>query len=313
VKARSALVALLSLSLLALAVLVGPSLEGERGAFILRELRVPRVLVGALVGGTLGLVGACFQTLFANPLATESTVGTTAGATLGALSALALDLPGGAGFTSVFLASFAGALAASFAVSLVASSGRTRVGDVLLAGITVTLATSALSSGLQYVSDSHALIGAARWSLGQLPQVGYTGVILLLPIVAPIWLLLLLLGRALQTFAFGEELAHARGVNVRRLRFLVLAAGSLAVAASVAWCGPIAFVGLMVPHLVRLAVGPALGRLLPLSLLGGSAFLVACDALARSLVPGRELPVGVVTAAIGAPSLVVLLFRARER
>jgi iron complex transport system permease protein len=313
VKRRSALVAAFSLLLVVLAALVGPSLEGARGSFILWELRVPRVLVGALVGGTLALVGACFQTLFANPLATESTVGTTAGATLGALSALALDLPGGAGFTSVFLAAFAGALAASFAVSLVASSGRTRVGDVLLAGITVTLATSALSTGLQYVSDSHALIGAARWSLGQLPQVGYTGVLLLLPVVAPIWLLLLLLSRALQTFAFGEELAHARGVNVRRLRFLVLAGGSLAVAAAVAWCGPIAFVGLIVPHLIRLAVGPALARLLPLSLLGGSAFLVACDALARSLVPGRELPVGVVTAAIGAPSLVVLLFRARER
>jgi iron complex transport system permease protein len=311
VNGRSVLVALVSLALVALAVLVGPSLEGERGAFILWELRVPRVLVGALVGGTLALVGACFQTLFANPLATESTVGTTAGATLGALSALALDLAGRGAFTSVFLASFAGALAASFAVSLVASSGRARVADVLLAGITVTLATSALSSGLQYVSDSHALIGAAKWSLGQLPQVGYTGVLLLAPIVVSTWAVLLLLTRALQTFAFGEELAHARGVNVKRLRFVVLVTGSLAVAASVAWCGPIAFVGLVVPHLVRLAVGPSLGRLLPLSLLGGSAFLVGCDALARSLVPGRELPVGVVTAAIGAPSLVALLFRAR--
>ena len=127
-----------------------------------------------------------------------------------------------------------------------------------------------------------------------------------------IWIVLLLLARALQTFAFGEELAHARGVHVPRLRLLVLGAGSLAVAACVAWCGPIAFVGLIVPHLVRLVVGPALSRLLPLSLVTGAAFLVVCDAVARSIVPGRELPVGVVTAALGAPTLVVLLLRARR-
>lgn len=312
-KARSTAIFALSLGLVAFAVLIGPELEGERGSFILWELRVPRVLVGALVGGTLSLVGACFQTLFANPLATESTVGTTAGATLGALGALALELPAAGAVPVVFLAAFLGALGASSAVALVASSGRARMGDVLLAGITITLATGALSTGLQYVSDSHALIDAARWSLGQLPQVGYAGVLLLLPIVVPVWLALLWLSRALQTFAFGEELAHARGVNVRRLRFVVLVLGSLAVAASVAWCGPIAFVGLVVPHLVRLAVGSAIAQLLPLSLCSGAAFLVVCDAVARSLVSGRELPVGVVTAALGAPSLVVLLFRARAR
>jgi iron complex transport system permease protein len=187
------------------------------------------------------------------------------------------------------------------------------MGDVLLAGITVTVATGALSVGLQYVSDSRALVAAARWSLGQLPQVGYDGVLVLAPLVIPAWLVLLALGRALQTFAFGEELAESRGVNVPRLRTLVLAAGSVSVAACVAWCGPIAFVGLIVPHVVRRVVGPALGRVLPLSLVSGAAFLVLCDALARSVSPGRELPVGVVTAALGAPGLVVLLFRARQR
>jgi iron complex transport system permease protein len=306
---RTLAIVVLSLVLLAAAVLVGPSLEGARGEFILLELRIPRVLVGALVGGSLSLVGASFQTLFANPLATESTVGTTAGATLGALTALAFDFRGGGSFSVVFLAAFAGAIGASLAVSLVAGSGRVQARDVLLVGITVTLATSALSTGLQYVSDSRALIDAARWSLGQLPQVGYRGVFVLLPLIVPAWVLLLCLTRPLQTFAFGEGLAHTRGVAVPRLRFLVLAAGSLAVAACVAWCGPIAFVGLIVPHLVRLAVGPALGRVLPLSLLGGSAFLVTCDAIARSLVAGRELPVGVVTASLGAPALVALLFR----
>jgi iron complex transport system permease protein len=184
--------------------------------------------------------------------------------------------------------------------------------DVLLAGITVTVATGALSVGLQYVSDSRALVAAARWSLGQLPQVGYEGVLVLAPFVVPAWLVILGQGRALQTFAFGEDLSESRGVNVERLRVLVLGAGSLAVAACVAWCGPIAFVGLIVPHLVRRVVGPALARVLPLSLVSGAAFLVLCDALARSVSPGRELPVGVVTAALGAPGLVVLLFRGRR-
>jgi iron complex transport system permease protein len=301
-----------SLALLAGAVLVGPALSGARGDFILWELRVPRVAVGALVGGTLALVGAAFQTLFANPLATESTVGTTAGATLGALCALAFDVPASGSFSVLFAAAFGGALLASALVALVAASGRARVADVLLAGIAVSVATGALSMGLQYVSDSRALVAAARWSLGQLPQVGYTGVVVLLPVMVPVWVGLLALSRALHTYSFGEELAHARGVNVPRLRLFVLGLGSLAVAGAVAWCGPIAFVGLLVPHLVRLAVGPSLHRLLPLSLFAGAGFLVACDTLARSLVPGRELPVGVVTATLGAPGLVLLLMRSRR-
>ncbi len=305
-------VIILSLALLAVAVLVGPSLEGARGEFILWELRVPRVAVGALIGGTLALVGTAFQTLFANPLATESTVGTTAGATLGALAALALDVPASGSFSVLFGAAFAGALLASLFVALVAASGRARIADVLLAGIAVSVATGALSMGLQYVSDSRALVTAARWSLGQLPQVGYSGVVVLLPVLLPVWLGLLALSRTLHTYSFGEELAHARGVDVPRLRLFVLGLGSLAVAGAVAWCGPIAFVGLLVPHLVRLAVGSSLRRLLPLSLFAGAGFLVACDTLARSLVPGRELPVGVVTATLGAPGLVLLLLRARR-
>jgi iron complex transport system permease protein len=307
---RALVLALSSLALTALAVLVGPRLEGEQGAFILWQLRVPRVLVGALVGGSLGLVGAAFQTLFANPLASESTVGTSAGATLGALAALALELPGG--FPVLFACACLGAALASLSVTLVARSGRAAMADVLLAGITVTVATGALSVGLQYVSDSRALVAAARWSLGQLPQVGYDGVLVLVPLVVPAWLVLLALGRALQTFAFGEELAESRGVNVPRLRTWVLAAGSLAVAACVAWCGPIAFVGLVVPHVVRRVVGPPLARVLPLSLVTGAALLVVCDALARSVSPGRELPVGVVTAALGAPGLVIVLLRTRR-
>lgn len=310
---RIGLFVLASFVLGALSLWVGPSLNAETRDFVLLQLRLPRLLVGALVGATLGISGAAFQAVFNNSLATPSTVGTTAGATLGALLALALDVGGGVlGVSLLTAASFGGALVTTLLVSGLAASGRLSKNDVLLAGIAVTLAASALASGVQFASDARALVAAAQWSLGQLPQVGYRGVGLVAPFSAITLVGLLALGRPLQNLALGEDLAQTQGVNVARLRFSVLLVASLGVAACVAWCGPIAFVGLIVPHLVRLLLGPSLRALLPLSFIGGAAFLVTCDALARVVLPGRELPVGVVTAALGAPALVFLVSRARR-
>lgn len=303
----------LCLGLLCTAVVAGPELTGAQGAFIVWQLRVPRVLVGVIVGGTLALVGAVFQALFQNPLATSDTIGTTAGATVGALAALALDSSRTVqGLPLVTVCAFIGALGASSLVASFASSRRAHSSDVLLAGIAVTLATSALASGIQYVSDSRSLFAATQWSLGQLPQVGYRGVLLIAPICGLACGLLLLLTRSLQAFALGDELAHSQGVNVPRLRLFALALGSLGVAACVAWCGPIAFVGLIVPHLVRRVLGSGYRVLLPMSLCVGGALLVTCDLFARLIVPGRELPVGIVTAALGAPALVLLVARGRR-
>lgn len=295
-----------------LAVFAGPSFEGAQGDFVLWQLRVPRVLAGILVGNTLGLVGAAFQALFQNELATPSTVGTTAGATLGALLALVF---GGMLGTSVLplatVFAFCGAALASMAVALVAVRGYARIGDVLLAGIAVTLASSAISQGVQSVADMRALFAATQWALGQLPQLGYGGVQFLAPIVLVSTLLVLSQSRPLQLLALGEELAHAQGVHVRRVRLIVLLGGALGVAGCVAWCGPIAFVGLIVPHLVRLTTGPELRTLLPLSGVAGAGFLVACDTLARVIWSERELPVGVLTATLGAPALFMLVLRRR--
>jgi iron complex transport system permease protein len=308
--ARVGLFVLACLALGALSLWLGPAIpEGSRD-FVLFELRLPRVLVGALVGATLSISGAAFQALFNNALATPSTVGTTAGATLGALVALALNA--GSSLLGVSLltgAAFIGALVTTLLVSSLAASGRLSKNDVLLAGIAVTLAASALASGVQFASDARALVAAAQWSLGQLPQVGYRGVWLLSPFAFVTLVALLALGRPLQNLALGEDLAQTQGVNVARLRFSVLLVASLGVAACVAWCGPIAFVGLIVPQLVRLLVGPGLRRLLPLSFIGGATFLVLCDGVARLTLPGRELPVGVITAALGAPALVFLVSR----
>jgi iron complex transport system permease protein len=308
-----ALLWLASLALLCAAPFWGGGLDGPRGEFVLWQLRLPRALVGALVGATLSLAGAVFQSVFNNPLAAPSTVGTTAGATLGALAGFALVEPGlELGLPVATVSAFVGALLASLLVLAIAASGRAKIGDVLLAGIAVALAASALSTALEYAADMQTLFVSAQWSLGRLPQLGYEGVLLLLPFATATLLGLLALTRPLQALARGEELAHAEGVDVRWVRLFALALSSLGVAACVAWCGPIAFVGLIVPHIVRLATGVQQRTLLPLSAISGAAFLVTCDSLARTLLPGRELPVGVVTAALGAPMLLFLITRGRR-
>lgn len=307
---------LVSLCVLALGLcpFVGGGLGGEHGAFILWQLRIPRLLTALLVGATMGLSGAVYQTLFANPLATPSTVGTTAGAALGALALLVLG--GGAGVVfglpTLALAAFAGAMLVTLLVTSIAASGRARVNDVLVAGIAITLAAGALSAGLQFQADMAATFHAMRWSLGSLAQVGYRGLLILLPFCLISCGVMLGQTRALEALVGGEERAQSQGVPVARVRTLGLGMGALGVGACVAWCGPIAFVGLIVPHLVRLSVGASRRVLLPLSTLVGGVFLALCDAIARVAIPGSELPVGVLTAALGAPLLLWLVARPRH-
>jgi len=293
---------------------VGKSLDVAHGGFIFWQLRVPRLLMALMVGAMLGLTGAVYQTIFANPLATPSTVGTTAGAVLGALVAVVLIGGGGVlGIPMIAVAAFVGAIVITLIVAAIAASGRARVNDVLLAGIALTLAAGAISTGLQYQADMAATFTAVRWSLGYLAQVGYQGVLMLSPFVVFSCVVLLFQVRPLETLVGGEGRAHSQGVNVPRVRSIGLGVGALGVGACVAWCGPIAFVGLIVPHLVRLSLGASRRVLLPMSMLMGGAFLAVCDTLARVIIPGRDLPVGVLTAALGAPLLVWLIVRKARR
>lgn len=312
-KARVVIITLLCVGVVAASPWIGAPLHGDPGAFILYDLRIPRVLMAVLVGGTMSLVGACYQTIFANPLAAPSTVGTTAGATLGALLAVvtapAIGLADTSAIPLTAAFAFIGALIVSLAIAAIAASGRARVNDVLLAGIAISLAAGAISAGLQYSADQLQLYAAVQWTLGHLPQVGYRGVVMIAPFVAATWALLLTQSRGLQTLLGGEQRAHSQGVNVPWLRSMVLGVGALGVGACVAWCGPIAFIGLIVPHIVRMGVGASRRVMLPMSLVVGAGFLAACDTVARLAVPGRELPVGVVTSAIGAPLLVWLVVR----
>ena len=294
--------------------LIGPHVSTDAEAFVFWQLRVPRVLAGLLVGGTLGLGGAVTQALFRNPLATPSTTGSLAGATVGALLALVCGMSTSAlGLPAVALAAFAGAMLTSGLVLAASSSGRIHTQDVLIIGIAVTLAATSAATIVEDLADTPALVAASRWSLGHLSQVGFAQTRVAAPILFVCWLVQLTQARALQTFVLGEEVAHSRGVSIRRVRLISLSACSLSVATAVAWCGPIAFVGLIVPALVRLAFGASQRIVLPGSLLTGAALLTLCDGLGRLVSARHEIPVGVVTAALGAPALIALIALRSQR
>ena len=288
---------------------IGPDVSPEQFDFVFWQLRVPRVAMATLVGMVLGICGAAYQTIFSNVLATPSTVGTTAGAALGALIAVLVGGMGTAYIPMVAICAFIGALAVTFCIAYIAASGRARIHDVLLAGIAMTLAAGAISTGLQFQADMASTFEAVRWSLGNLAQVGYKGVVMLVPFALVTVVTMMMHSRALESMMLGEEKARSQGVSVVRVRTLVLGVGALGVGASVAWCGPIAFVGLIVPHFVRKAFGASRRLLLPMSALLGAGFLVLCDTVARTCLDGRELPVGVMTSGLGAPLLIWMITR----
>jgi ABC-type Fe3+-siderophore transport system permease subunit len=309
---RVAVVVVLCVIACGIAPFLGPPATGAQGAFVFWQLRVPRLLVAMMVGGTLSLVGGSFQIIFGNPLASESTIGTISGAALGALLAfLSGATIGPSGLPIVVLGAFLGALAVTFALTALAAHGRARTSDLLLAGIALSLAASAISSVLQSMATATATVAAAQWSLGQLVQVGYRGVLLLVPFTTGVVGVLLLRARAFATLAAGEEQAYSQGVDIRRLRAVTLGIGALGVGACVAWCGPIPFVGLIVPHAIRLLFPSHRRFFLPLVAVGGATFLAMCDTAARLVFPGREVPVGAVTAILGAPTLIWLVLRRR--
>jgi iron complex transport system permease protein len=293
------------------------ALHGEPTAgAILWQLRLPRVLLSLLAGGGLALSGLGFQTLFRNPLAEPYTLGVASGAALGAVVALRLETGAESlGLSAVALASFAGALGATaLVVGLAVRRQGVATQTLLLAGVAVSLSCSATILFLQYLADSTQTFRMVRWMMGGLAVVGYREVLWLLPWVLAGSVALLALRWDLNLLLTGEELAASRGVDVGRLRLRVLLATSLMIGALVAVAGPIGFVGLIVPHIVRRWVGQDHLYLAPACLLGGGAFLAACDAAARIVMAPAELPVGVLTAILGGPFFLwLLILRSRER
>jgi iron complex transport system permease protein len=274
--------------------------------------RLPRVLAGALVGSTLAAAGVVLQALLRNPLATPFTLGVSASAALGAMLAIAFNLDVSfLGTTAVSIASFAGSLVGTAIVYLLATRVNKALSTnvLLLAGVTLNTFFSALITFVQYLIDFADWYRTARWLLGNLDVSSFSPLIASLPLVAVSFLLFAMLPRALNLLSLGEDVASARGVDVGRAQRMAFLSASLATGAAISLAGPIGFIGVVVPHLVRLLVGSDHRVVLPASILFGAAFLVVCDLIARTVMAPIELPVGIVTAMIGGPFFIWLLVR----
>jgi iron complex transport system permease protein len=274
--------------------------------------RLPRVLSGALVGAALAAAGVVFQALLRNPLATPFTLGVSAGASLGAMLVLIFGISIGFGpFSAVPLASFAGAAIATGIVYRLATPYRRAMSTavLLLAGVTLNSFFSALIMFVQYIADFAQAYRAARWLMGDLDVGSYQPIIAAVPLVAIAFAMFAVLPSALNVLSLGPDAAATRGVDVVRAQRLAFFSASLATSAAVSLAGPIGFIGIVVPHLVRLIVGVDHRIVLPASALFGAAFLVACDLGARTLLAPVELPVGVLTAMVGGPFFLWLLVR----
>ena len=327
---RRVLVAILGFgSLAALAILLAP-LAGSTSISLARAFdtslpfsenvdaqiffvaRMPRTLAGALVGAALAASGVVFQGLLRNPLATPFTLGVSAGAALGAMLAIsfgwALEW---AGMSAVPIASFAGSLGA---VAIVYGLARARqrglsTNVLLLAGVTLNAFFSALILFVQYLADFAETYRMLRWLIGDLDIASYRPLLGALPLVMVAFLVFAWIARPLNLLSFGPTEAETRGVDVTRVQRAAFFSASLATGAAVSIAGPIGFVGIIVPHLVRLMVGSDHRVVLPASVLFGAGFLVACDVVSRTAMAPVEIPVGVITALIGGPFFLWLLVK----
>jgi iron complex transport system permease protein len=274
--------------------------------------RMPRVLTGAVAGAALAAAGVVMQALLRNPLATPFTLGVSAGAALGAILVITFGSVVAVGAISpVPLASLIGAVAASAIVyTLATRPGRTISTTVLLlAGVTLNAFFSAVILFVQYLADFTQTYRTVRWLMGDLDVGSFGPVLASLPLLVPAFAVFAVLPRSLNLLSVGTDTAATRGVDVGRTQRLAFLSASLATAAAVSLAGPIGFVGIIVPHLVRLMVGVDHRLVLPASALFGVAFLVGCDVVSRTIMAPVEVPVGVVTAMVGGPFFLWLLVR----
>jgi len=294
---------------------VAPFVGSQRTtASILWDLRVPRVVLGFLAGGTLALVGASLQVILRNPLATPYTLGVTGGGALGAFIAFATPgLTFAVGpLSTVQLFALAGC---GVTLGLIYALARRPQGIsmslLLLAGVTIGILCGALTLLVRYLVSPHVLLAMDRWVMGGLDVVGTRELAGLLPLLLPGLGLLALQMPMLNHLSLGEEMAAGHGVDVRAVHREVFLGAGLATAAIVSVTGPIGFVGLIVPHAVRRLSGFDHRVVVPASFLLGGAFLVVCDALARTLIAPSEMPVGILTALIGGPIFIRILLKRR--
>ncbi len=292
--------------------------EVSRTQIVLQQIRLPRALLAALVGAMLAMCGAATQGLFRNPLADPSLIGVTAGASAGAATMIffvgqAQWLQGTTGITLISLGAFAGgAITVAIVYRLATSEQGTSVATMLLAGIAVTAIAGGLTNLVEFFANSEMLRRISLWRMGGLDGANYERVAFALISAAVVLFSLPRFSTALNALLLGESEARHLGISVQTTKISIILIVALGVGASVALAGTIAFVGLIVPHIVRILVGPNHTLLLPLSAVGGASLLLMADTVARTVVAPIELPVGLVTAFLGAPFFISLL-RNRHR
>ncbi len=287
------------------AVMEGDSIVRE----IFWRIRVPRVIVGFIAGASLALSGMAFQAVFRNPLATPFTLGVSSGAAFGA----ALYMKLGLAFSLAWLSgqSISAFFWAAVSIALVYGLTKMRRGfstaTMLIAGVAINFFFSSLILFMQYMSDFTQSFRIVRWLMGGVETIGYSSIWTLVPFMAVGATIVFASIRELDLLSLGADIAAGRGVDVKKTRRRIFIAASLLVGGVVSVCGPIAFVGMMAPHICRLVVGERHARLAPASFLFGGTFLVLCDTLARTVIAPAEIPVGVITALLGGPFFLWLL------
>lgn len=296
----------------------GDAAVNARDHLIVYDIRLPRVILGMLIGAALAVSGAVMQGLFRNPLADPGLIGVSAGASLGAVAVIVL---GGTmlapvtvllGTLALPLAAFCGGLATTWVLYQVATRrGQTSVATMLLAGIALAALAMALTGILIFIADDRQLRDLTFWQLGSLGGATWAKIASVGPIIVLALAAMPFLARGLNALALGEATAGHLGIPVQRLKYTAIVGVSAAVGASVAVSGGIGFVGIVVPHLLRLLIGPDNRYLLPASALLGATLLLLADAVARTIVAPAELPIGIVTAIAGAPLFLWILLRKR--
>ncbi|MDP3897171.1 MAG: iron ABC transporter permease [Mesorhizobium sp.] len=289
-----------------------------RDRIIVIDIRLPRAVLGIMIGAALAVSGAVMQGLFRNPLADPGLVGVSAGASLGAVSVIVLGGTVLAPFTALFggqalpFAAFAGGLATTLVLYRISTrQGRTSVATMLLAGIALGAMAMAFTGLLIFMADDRQLRDLTFWGLGSLAGATWTKILAAGPIIAAGLVAAPFLARGLNALSLGEATANHLGIPVQRLKYVAIVSVAASVGASVAVSGGIGFVGIVVPHLLRLLIGPDNRYLLPASALLGATLLLLADSVARTVVAPAELPIGIVTAAVGAPFFLWILLRKR--
>ena len=287
---------------------------GRTEQLVIEQIRLPRIIVGASAGMALGVAGATMQGLFRNPMADPGVIGVSAGGALGAVVAIATGVSG-LFFLALPLFAFAGALAAAFLVyGIAAVGGHFSMATLLLAGVAVNAFLGAVVSAIiLFLPNNDLLREALFWLAGGLDARAWEHVRIATPLIVGSAAVILIMARDLNLLTLGDDEARSMGVRVGATRVALLAAASLATGAAVAVSGMIAFVGLVTPHVLRLALGPDNRVLIPMSALGGAVFVMAADTIARMAIQPAEIRVGILTALVGAPFFIALLIRNKRR